>query len=164
MYVFVYIYIYIYIYHNYNIILYYYDIALHKYVSPVGLGCKIHRLYLCKELEPRMSGYDTKQSDGEAPLMQELLWNVVYPFITITSRSTLSRRGSTREGSIYDCPVGWCCRIHRLLLYRGIRPLPAQPKDCSRYDTKQSDGEVAIMLKLWGMRSNSSLPSLPGLL
>ena len=30
------------------------------------------------------------------------------------------------------------------------------------YDTKQFDGEVPIMLELWGMRSTHSLPSLPG--
>ena len=30
------------------------------------------------------------------------------------------------------------------------------------FDTKQSDGEVPVMLKLWGMGSASSLPSLPG--
>ena len=35
-------------------------------------------------------------------------------------------------------------------------------KECPRYDSKQSDGEVAVMLKLWGMQSTSSLPSLPG--
>ena len=29
------------------------------------------------------------------------------------------------------------------------------------YDTKQSDGEVPVMLELWGMRSTPSLPSLP---
>ena len=32
------------------------------------------------------------------------------------------------------------------------------------YDTKQSDGEVPVMLELWGMRSTLSLTSLPGLL
>ena len=32
------------------------------------------------------------------------------------------------------------------------------------YDTKQSDGEVPVMLELWGMRSAPLLPSLPGLL
>ena len=31
----------------------------------------------------------------------------------------------------------------------------------SWYDTKQSDVKVAVMLKLWGMQSTSSLPSLP---
>ena len=56
-------------------------------------------------------------------------------------------------------PVGWGCRIHRLLLCRGVRP---PPNECPRYDTKQSDGEVPAMLELWGMRSTPSLPSLPG--
>ena len=31
---------------------------------------------------------------------------------------------------------------------------------CPGYDTKQSDGEVTVML--WGMRCIPSLPSLPG--
>ena len=33
---------------------------------------------------------------------------------------------------------------------------------CPAYDTKQSDGEVPVMLELLGMWSTSSLPSLPG--
>ena len=33
---------------------------------------------------------------------------------------------------------------------------------CLGYDTKQSDGEVPVMLELWGMRSTPLLPSLPG--
>ena len=57
------------------------------------------------------------------------------------------------------CPVGWGCRIHRLLLCRGVRP---PPNECPGNDTKQSDGEVPAMLELWGMRSTPSLPSLPG--
>ena len=36
------------------------------------------------------------------------------------------------------------------------------PYECPRYDIKQSDGEVPAVLELWGMRSTSSLPSLPG--
>ena len=59
---------------------------------------------------------------------------------------------------IKTCPVGWGCRIHPLLLYRGVRP----PNECPGYDTKQSDGEVPAVLELWGMRSTPSLPSLPG--
>ena len=50
------------------------------------------------------------------------------------------------------------CRIYLLNLCRGVRP----PKECPGYDTKQSDGEVPVMLELWGMRSTLSLPSLPG--
>ena len=57
------------------------------------------------------------------------------------------------------CPVGWGCRIHWLLLCRGVRP---RPNECPGYDTKQSDGEVPAMLEPWGMRSTPSLPSLPG--
>ena len=57
------------------------------------------------------------------------------------------------------CPVSWGCRIHRLLLCRGVRP---PPNECPGYDTKQSDGEVPAVLELWGMRSTPSLPSLPG--
>ena len=34
--------------------------------------------------------------------------------------------------------------------------------ECPVYDTKQSDGEVPVMLELSGMRSAPSLPSLPG--
>ena len=62
---------------------------------------------------------------------------------------------------IWLLPVGWRCRLHRLLLRRGVR----HPyNECPRYDTKQSDGEVPVMLRLWEMRSTASLPSLPGLL
>ena len=32
------------------------------------------------------------------------------------------------------------------------------------YMTKQSDGEVPVMLEFWGMQSTPSLPSFPGLL
>ena len=58
--------------------------------------------------------------------------------------------------------VGWGGRIHRLHLCRGVRPPP--PNEYPRYDTKQSDGEVPVMLGLWGIRSTPSLPLLPGIL
>ena len=50
-------------------------------------------------------------------------------------------------------------RIHQLLLCRGVTP---PPNDCPRYDNKQSDGEVPVMLEFWGMQSNPSLPLLLG--
>ena len=43
------------------------------------------------------------------------------------------------------CPVGLGCRIHRLLLCRRVRPLTYN--ECPRYDSKQSDDEVPVMLK-----------------
>ena len=54
-------------------------------------------------------------------------------------------------------PVGSGCWIHRLYLCRGAR----HPNVCPGYDTKQSDGEVPVMLKHWGMRSTPSLLSFP---
>ena len=33
---------------------------------------------------------------------------------------------------------------------------------CPGYDTKQSYAEIPVMLELWGIWSNPSLPSLPG--
>ena len=58
-----------------------------------------------------------------------------------------------------DCPVGWGCRRHRLLLCRGIRPLP---NECPSIDTKQFDDEVPAVLELWVMASTPALPSLLG--
>ena len=57
------------------------------------------------------------------------------------------------------CLVSWCCRIHRLLIWRGVRP---PPNGCPGYDTKQSDSEVPVMLGLWRMWSTPSLPLLLG--
>ena len=57
------------------------------------------------------------------------------------------------------CPVSWGCRIHRLHLCRGVRHLA---NECPGYETKQSDGEVPVMLELWGMQSTPLLPCLPG--
>ena len=54
-------------------------------VFPVGLSCRIHRLLFCRGVRPQNDGprYDTRQPDGEIPVMQEL-WR-----ITITLRSIL---------------------------------------------------------------------------
>ena len=56
------------------------------------------------------------------------------------------------------CRVGWGCRIHQLLLCRGVRPSLSK---CPTYDTKQSDGEAPVMLDLWRLQSTPSLPLLP---
>ena len=57
---------------------------------PVGWGCRIHWLHLCRGVRPpnECPGYDTKQSDGEVPAMLGP-WNTEYPFIAIAPRSTL---------------------------------------------------------------------------
>ena len=53
---------------------------------------------------------------------------------------------------------GWVVGQYTTPLQRGKTP----PNECPVYDTKQSDGEVPAMLGLWGIRSTSSLPLLPG--
>ena len=59
----------------------------------------------------------------------------------------------------FSCPVGWGCRIHQLLLCRGVRPPPTN--EYPGYDTKSCDGEVPVLLGLLGMWSTPSLPLLP---
>ena len=51
----------------------------------------------------------------------------------------------------------WLPWLH---LCRGVNPPP--PKRVSWYDTKQSDGEVPVMLGVWGIRSTPSLALLLG--
>ena len=59
-----------------------------------------------------------------------------------------------------SCLVGWGCRIHQRHFCRGVWP---PPNECPGYDTKQSGGDVPVMLlELWGMQSTPSLSSLPG--
>ena len=56
-------------------------------------------------------------------------------------------------------PVGWGCGINRLHLCSGVTH---PPNECPGYDSKKSNGEVPVMLELWGMWSSPSLPSLQG--
>ena len=51
-------------------------------------------------------------------------------------------------------------RIHQMHLRRRVRH-PTTTNECPGYNTKQSNGEVPVILELWGMRSTPSLPSLP---
>ena len=55
-------------------------------------------------------------------------------------------------------PVGWGCRIHRLLIFTGVRPPPT-----SVLDMKLNNLIVGfkLILELWGMQSTPSLPLLP---
>ena len=53
-----------------------------------------------------------------------------------------------------NCPVSWRVNIPTVSYH--------PPKECPGYDTKQSNGEVPVMLRLWGMRSTPLSPLLPG--
>ena len=57
------------------------------------------------------------------------------------------------------CPVGWGYRIHWLHLCWGSK---TSLNECARYDTKQCDGEIPVIMELWGMWSIPLLSSLPG--
>ncbi len=57
-------------------------------------------------------------------------------------------------------PVSWGSRIHWLHLYSGGKS--PHSNECPGYDTKQSHGEVLLMLELWGMWSTPLLQLLPG--
>ena len=54
-----------------------------------------------------------------------------------------------------NCAISWVCTVHRLHLCTGVTP------HHQWYDTKQSDGEVPVILELWGMWSTPSLQLLP---
>ena len=51
-------------------------------------------------------------------------------------------------------PASWGCWIYWLQHCRGVRPPP--PNKSRRYDTKQSNGEVSVMLGIWGVQGTSS--------
>ena len=59
-----------------------------------------------------------------------------------------------------NLPSRWSCWIHRIHLWREVRP-PDTTNECPRYDTKQSDGEVPVMLELWGMQSTPFIAITP---
>ena len=46
--------------------------------------------------------------------------------------------------------------------YTDVQRVRPPPNECPVYDTKQSDGEVPVMLELWGIWSTPSLPLSPG--
>ena len=89
----IYIYIYIYIYthtHTYT--------NSQAHIGPVGSGCRIHQLHLCRSIPPhhkhththththnKCPGYDTKQSDSEASVMLELWGKRSIPSLLLLS-------------------------------------------------------------------------------
>ena len=62
----------------------------------------------------------------------------------------------------WDSNLGWPSRRRLQNTPTASRQRCNFPKECSEYDTKQSDGKVLVMLELWGMRSIPLLPSLSG--
>ena len=60
---------------------------------------------------------------------------------------------------------GWMCFIPLLRCSQCIiqpQPTGHESEKVSISDTKQSEGEVSVILELWGMRNTPSLPLLLG--
>ena len=85
------------------------------------------------------------------PSQQKIQKKVYFAELLITSEEyyQFDKKNVTQKG--------W--RIRRLHLCRGIR---SPHNEFPWYDTKQSDGEVPVILELWGMWSIPLLPLLPG--
>ena len=95
-----------------------------------------------------------------ADLSNAVVWVVAtHPVISKSTSPCTNRLVTVHRATIIILPIGWVCRIHRLHLCRGVRPLP---NECPVYDTRHSDGEVPVMLEIWEMRCTPLLPSLPG--
>ena len=84
--------------------------------------------------------------------------NLIPSFLFNPSGSISSTSCLALPFKLKNTVQNWSCRIHQLQLCSGVRPHQWE----SWYDTKQSDGEVPVMLKLWGMQSTPSLSLLPG--
>ena len=85
------------------------------------------------------------------------LYSFIRPLASASSSAYLHRSISDwrlGQGSIYNT-LG---KTTGQYITHWVRPPPM----CPGYDTKQSDGEVPVMLGLWGIRSTPSLPLLPG--
>ena len=68
-------------------------------------------------------------------------------------------------GGIFATPCIFDNRLLRLIFAQSagaVAYTDCHPAECPGYDTKQSDGEVSVMLGPWEMRSTPSLPLLPG--
>ena len=71
------------------------DIILcRKVILPQSVFCVGH-LCIGVRRSNECPGYDTKQSDSEAPVNAGALGNAEYPFIAIVPRFTIARSGST---------------------------------------------------------------------
>ena len=68
----------------------------------------------------------------------------------------------------FTCAMTTCLFLSSRLVW-GLQNTPTVSlqngktlhNECPGYHTKQPDGEIPVMLELWGMQSTPLLPSLP---
>ena len=72
-------------------------------ICPVGWGCIIHHLHLCRGLRPpnKCPGYDTKQSDGKVPIILELWGMRSNPLLPSLPGPLRPRVVASDKGHIY---------------------------------------------------------------
>ena len=99
-------------------------------------------------------------SDNKFPQGSRTFLSILVDLNNVVSASILiSNFSCFFFKSFYPVGSRWGCRIPELLFCRGVRhPF----NECPRYDTKQSDGDVPVMLELWGMWNIPLLPLLSG--
>ena len=112
----------------------------------------------------RMLGVILNKSKKQHPPKQQLYGHSPSISKTIKVRQTrhAGRSWKSKDKLISDVLL-WTPSHGRASVSRSIRTYVQQlcVDECPEYDTKQSDGEFPIMLKLWGIRSTSLLLSLP---
>ena len=149
--------------------------VINKKVCPVGWRCRIHRLHHCRRVRPPPA-----ISNALSPNIRHLKpdpLSCIRSNLKIDGVSIVSifqwkivhrnSRFSFVNDDAYICFAYFCCwpsqlELQNILtasLQRGKTP---PPNEFPWYDTKQSDGEVPVMLEIWWMRSTPSLPLLPG--
>ena len=105
---------------------------------------------------------------GISSLVVYLILNPIYSIYInmicnelFVGNAILKRARSNSFANSEISPIGKGCRIPTASLqWRKTPP----PREWPGYVTKQLDGQAPLMLELWGMQSNPSLPSLQGLL
>ena len=89
----------------------------------------------------------TRQRDSSRQIKERFLCHPFFSSVRLPCDAPVTA-WRLASWSNRSSPIGWGCRIHRLHLYKGVRPPP--PNECPRYDIKPSEGE-ATALEIRGM-------------
>ena len=139
-----------------------------EYICQVSWGCRIHRLHLCRRVRLPQSVSCGLVGWGCRIHQLHLCRRVRLPQCvscgTVDWGGRIHRLHLYREVRLPQCvsygPVDWGCRIYRLRLCVDVKSSPSH-NECPGYDTKQSDGEVPVLLEHWGMLSTPFIAIAP---
>ena len=132
------------------------DHSIHQHVLVYQGKDRIILLYFCRS-NKKVYGFCFL---GGHPVEPELCFmkikTVTIYMCVYVSVSTFFFSLQSSQNNAYPVDLG--CTIHRQHLCRGVNP--PHSNECPGYDTKQSDGDVPVILGLWRMWSTSSLSLL----